>query len=84
MQRLHMTLRRRKGLGMLCLLQVLREPESKREVEQAQHRRQSPGHGQPFVDLPDLVDAHADQEDDDFALHLGRDSFSADFGHAGN
>jgi hypothetical protein len=47
-----------------------------------QHLRHRTGDRQPFEHLPRLVDAHADQEDDEVALDSPRDAAGDDLGHA--
>jgi hypothetical protein len=58
----------------------VREAEVGAGVQQAEfglltelddHARHSGGDGPPLPRLPGLVDAHADQEDDEIAVHLG-------------
>jgi len=45
------------------------------------HPRHGQEHRQPLVNLPELVDAHADQEDDEIALDVGRHPLGIDAGH---
>src|SRR5437762_8441701 len=46
-----------------------------------QHFRHHASNGQPLVQLPWLVDAHADQEDDKVAVDSARDTACDDVGH---
>src|SRR6476660_994638 len=46
-----------------------------------QHLRHGASNGQPLVQLPRLVDAHADQEDDKVALDPARDAACDDVGY---
>ena len=50
-------------------------------LELANHRLHREKHRQPFVDLPRLVDPHADQEDDEIAVELSRHAGRDDLGH---
>jgi hypothetical protein len=42
------------------------------------HARHGARDGQPFVDFEGLVDAHADQKDDEVAVDIGGQSFAVD------
>jgi len=50
--------------------------------EFAEHPRHGEQHREPLVNLPQRVDPHADQEDDEVAVHLRSHAFGDDAGHA--
>ena len=48
-----------------------------------EHARHGPSNGPPLVRLPDRVDAHADEEDDEAAVELSKEAFAMNHGVRG-